>query len=333
MHNLRILAINRAAFNLLIDNINNNRGLVIDSNTFINEIITRSELLFINEDGDLEFKHRSFQDYFVGLSINNKNNPMEYFNNYYPDSWWNHALFFACGLRPSNDDFVKAIIPIIKIQERDFTNNAIFIGQLTQAAYLIPKTTKKEIVILVLELLIKGWDELANNYQPPNDLPEVPGSSIKEFYSKIPAHIVLLAVYAFISKTSLGSITLSSTLNELINEYMSKDISGFSTREQAKFEFTAFLLASSCAGFYDIEGFCKVFESGIIKNPVYNMIGKFDASFLFNQSWINYSDSARLSKLIKKLDRKVNKQGPYFRSLDKPIPLPQEDNGIEFTQQ
>lgn len=88
------------------------RGLTIDAGLIHREIVERSGLLIKNLDGELEFRHRAFMDYFAGGELTAKSNAVDLIVEHFPSYWWSRVIFFACGLKPEEEgeEYIGAIL-------------------------------------------------------------------------------------------------------------------------------------------------------------------------------------------------------------------------------
>lgn len=290
------------------------RGLNIDTETFVREIVGRSELIFLNDANKFEFKHRAIKDYFVGLELANKANSVDIITKNFLDYWWTQAIFFACGLRPDSEDYIVAIIREVAIEDIEKINFGTNLGLLLQATYLAPIEFKLEVVNKVVKLLIEGWNHAAHYFEDI-DLPDDIDA---------PFHVILLFLFTVTAQQALGSVTLSEPSSLIIDELLKTDETSLSERERTVMEWQVFILAMSSAFCGDYENFIKIFQSGRLKDLSMILIGKIFAEEVMKEEWMLKNTKDELDDLAKKLDRKVKRNKKYFQGLLKsgPIPLP-----------
>lgn len=84
----------------------------------LDEIITRSELLLV-DNGNLRFKHRSFQEYFSAYKIQTQGIDFKEFASHVSDPWWDNVITFLCGFRKNADDILEYVAGLDKPDEID----------------------------------------------------------------------------------------------------------------------------------------------------------------------------------------------------------------------
>jgi hypothetical protein len=322
MHQQRESEIACSDFESAVERLGSERGLNVDSTVFCREVVDRSELLFRSDNDEYEFKHRSFQEYFVGAEINSRADTAAIAVANFLDPWWSQAIFFAFGLQPESEDYLKAIMNQVEVSSSDYLLFAMNLGLLTQATYLAPKPIKSEAVSRALDMFTEAWDYSCRYYAELEKKPEKP-----ELMKELPIHVIFLGFLSAIAQTALGSITLSSVLSDLIERYSSQPSSSLSDRERAKREWYVFLLAMSSAQCDNIAGFVKAFESGIITEPSFLVLGQAQAKEIEERAWLGEEDRYRAEALDKRLMRKLRRYREYLRNLQNidPIPLPSPD--------
>jgi hypothetical protein len=304
-------------FELAVERFGEERGFDVDKSIFCREVVDRSELLFQNKEGEYEFKHRTFQDYFVGAEINSQLNPIGMIVENLLDPWWTQAIFFACGLRREKEDYLEAIMDQVQVSGPDYLVFAISLGLMAQAAYLAPKQAKREAVECALENFTEAWDSYCAFWAEVED-EDKPDSA---------GHISSLILFCSFARAALGSITLLSVLSDLAREYSFQPPAELSGREKAKREWYAYLVAMACAECGDVASFAEVFESGVIEDPTFWLFGHAQADHMAERTWLPKEDRSRARDLAKKLKKKLGRRKTYFTAIrdSDPIPLPPPD--------
>lgn len=298
------------------------RGLTLDPNIFVEEVAVRSELLVPHGLNSYEFKHRSFQDYFCGLEINDKHNRMELISEYFNDHWWMQSIFFACGLQPQNDGVLSYILKNVTALPNQKMIYAVTLGQVAQAVYAAPKSTKETAVQNVLDYLLHGWNELALQFEKDE--------KYKEAAKDIPAQLFILFPFTLIAQQALGSVTLLPALKNLATEYLLIDKDTLTPVEAVWLEWKAFIVAMSCVNCADIETYGALIRSGLIQDPSLLVTALAITDYLRENNWIVDEDKKLLTDIRKRLDKKTKsmKNKQYFRDLKHSglIQLPDIDN-------
>lgn len=308
--------INILDFESAVKRFSTERGLSVDAGAYSKEVMDRSELMFLNNNNEYEFKHRALHEYFVGSEINDRADSIKIVVDNFLDLWWSQSIFFACGLRPQGEDLLKAITDQVKPSNSDQFTYGLLLGEVTQASYLAPKQVKADAIKRVIENLTEAWDYFSNDFRANENIPVIA--------NQLPVHMFFLALQIAFAQLSLGSITLSSVLSDLAEQLCSQSGVETSPREIAKREWRALLLAMASARCDNVNDFIKIFESNIISDPSFLFFGRFYAEDISKRDWIPRDDRVRAKQLSKKLAKRVGKQKKYFSSLQGkgPIPLP-----------
>ena len=294
----------------LSDSVKTERGLNYDPQLLVNETLDRSGLLIRNEKGFYEFKHRAFMDYFAGHELNSRHDVITYILRKFGHPSWSRVIFFASGLNNESDTYLKAVMENPSETLNDSFLFGIQLGLMAQATYMAPQEIKRVATQQCLWSFVDGWNSLASNLvinpeEEPHDLP----------------HLIFLLLYSSIVRASVGSSTLSMSMSELVDAVLEQeqDIHKLDENEFAKAELFIFSLAISCANAENISGFISLFESELIKNPAYAVIGNEECHILLNQDLLQPEDKVNVKALQKRLKRKISNNGEF---LDKLMNIP-----------
>lgn len=198
------------------------------------------------------------------------------------------------------------------------TNNilaySLYLGIITQATYAAPKGIKYAAAERVLETLLLAWNETCEYFQ------EV----FEGIEGKKPKHLGLLFIYSPIAQLALGSITLSTILEDLAYDILQKKSEDLSEAELIVLEWKAFIIALACAHCDKVNIFEMIFKSGLIQNPSLMFLGYINSKMLEEREWLKVEDINSAKSVSKRLDRKLKLQKQYFAQIDKtgPIQLP-----------
>lgn len=316
MHNNRSITISPREVDETTFKLADDRGLTVDPGLFRQEVADRSELLVLNEDGQYEFKHRAFQDFFVGVEIVNRAAAIEIVVGNFLDSWWEQALFFACGLRPESSEFLEAVVSRVSPNESGLYAFAINLGMSCQASYLAPRETKRRVVSIVLDSLIASWQALSIEYHSLKEKPKLP-----PFLSP---HLILVGLFTASAHQALGSITLASVLRDAAADYLAIDLRHLDADQRKLLEWKAFFLAVALAGSGEAHDFAAIVESGLIRDPVLHLAALVAVNRLASHSWLSSGDKRDLRRTGRFLKKSVESSRPYLKSLasSEPVLLP-----------
>jgi len=115
-------------------------GRRFDNNLLLNELMKDTNLIIENENGEYEFRHLSFQEYYVGLYLTIENKLDDIIDKF-PSPWWNQVLYFYCGTRKMNNDILPKIFD--KLVSCDV--NSKLLG-LCEFGYLIQSSYKTDAI-------------------------------------------------------------------------------------------------------------------------------------------------------------------------------------------
>lgn len=299
-----------------ITRLSTERGLTIDVNLFFKEMVERAGLLLKNIDGNFEFKHRAFMDYFAGGELNSKSDAVQFVVDNFPNPWWSRVIFFACGLQPESEGeaYLKAIITQINKDDCGAFHYALQLGLLAQATYLAHQDTKIEAVRKSILAFIEAWDDLALSLHKAYE-----SGKIKK---QIP-HLFLLYIFSGIVRLSLGSLTLSGALSLLVRECIEnkENLTNVNDLERRKNEWITFCLAIASANANNINDFIMLFDSNIIIDPGLLQIGEHEAEFLLDDEWITKEEKNDLQEMLKSIRKKLKNSAEYLNSLASQKPL------------
>lgn len=305
-------------FESIITTQSNQRGLDINSELFMRELIDRSDLVFRNSDNQLEFKHRSFQDYFVGSELNKRSDAISFAVENFLDPWWSKPIFFATGSRRESEDYIKAILEQVEPPLSNYFTYALHLGMLTQAGYLSHEPTKTEAVHKALIMFIESWDYFRES----------------EFANMFP-HLVFLVIYTRIIQMAVGSITLASSLTKLVELYLVQKRDDLPPRERIIDEWYGYLLGMSCIRVNKINDFIRIFESDFITDPAFIYLANQELESTLKDDLLLSEDKKLLDKLSKKFKRRIglkrmeSDNRKYISDLleAKPLPLMKNQSG------
>lgn len=125
---------------ILIDNYAKERGLKFNSNQIIEDVINNTGLLFINEKGEVQFKHLSFQEYFTAFEIF-YHCPEEriLFTKNFNNLWWQNVALFYAGMTKDSPGLISEILENSQPScFEDYISNTGGMGRLLQALFNTP---------------------------------------------------------------------------------------------------------------------------------------------------------------------------------------------------
>jgi len=297
LHQNHTSVISHANFDETISLTGNDRGLRIDASAFREEVVDRSELIVTNLDGDYEFKHRAFQDYFAALEISSHAGAIDLIVENFLDPWWEQAIFFACGLHPESADFLNKIMSTVKPTAQDTFRFAVNLGLATQASYLAPRAVKAASVLMVIDALRDAYSGMEKLLEDTPDKLELP--------SNIPLDLFLVPLIMSAARQALGSISLADVIAEITREHIAATMENFSEEKRDAVEWKSFLLAVASASADNVKEFSDLIESPLINQMMFRVFCSYLAKELETHSWLTSDAISRIERLRKKLLKSV----------------------------
>jgi len=156
----------------LFDETSKKLGRKFDNYRLLDALIKDTNLLIQNEKQEYEYRHLSFQEYFVGTYLTIKNDISQILD-IFPHPWWDQVLYFYCGTRKVNDDVLpKVFDKILTCSDRDKILGLYEMGYLIQASYKTDAKVRGELISKSLMI----YSEIIPNFikDRPDELRKFP---------------------------------------------------------------------------------------------------------------------------------------------------------------
>ena len=218
----------------LIKSYSIDRGQPFDVDVVIGEIIEHTGLVYASDNGEFQFKHLSFQEYFTALEIyNHRQDKIQILIERFNKIWWQNVALFYAGISKDAPQFLKDIIEKSKPQSfiESITNTA-GVGKLLQALYNTPMAERKIGLERTIENTLYGIDFLITT----NDHRYLFWKGFSKY-----------ALYQIIGgwfHINHRSITLVEPLSQMFNERLPLISDELSESECFVLEFSMFLMSS-----------------------------------------------------------------------------------------
>lgn len=87
------------------------RGQNIDTQAIVEDYVNNTGILYYNERGDIQFKHLSFQEYFVAYDIYNySENERDKLIMNFNSPWWQNVAIYYAGMSKDSSSFLNDIL-------------------------------------------------------------------------------------------------------------------------------------------------------------------------------------------------------------------------------
>ncbi|MBP5571908.1 MAG: NACHT domain-containing protein [Bacteroidales bacterium] len=116
------------------------RGQHIDTKAIVDDYINNTSILFTNDRGEIQFKHLSFQEYFVAYDIYNySEDKRELLVKNFNNSWWQNVAIFYAGMSKDSTSFLNDVLNnSVPSTLHELIINTGGMGLLLQALYNTP---------------------------------------------------------------------------------------------------------------------------------------------------------------------------------------------------
>lgn len=271
------------------------RGQHIDVDSIIEDYINNSGILFINERGEIQFKHLSFQEYFVAYDIYNyskrdREKLITNFNN----SWWQNVAIFYAGMSKDSTFFLNDILDKSvpsSLYERIINTGGM--GLLLQALYNTPMNER-------IKGVERGLDNICESISIIKDNPEK---------YKVWLHFSeygLMQIFGAFFAVSNRSITLIETLRREFNLLFDKinDDNDDSTQTQIEYKMLMICQILASSDFMSFSEFRRLVDNSRSQNI--NLFASLDihGRRLVRTLGDRVKEDEDFSKLSKKLKKK-----------------------------
>lgn len=314
MHDKEMLGIAQDILSDLLTSTAHERGLNVHPEAFCQEVVTRSELLFLNEDDEYEFKHRSFKDFFAGKELDNRSDAIDLATKHAHDVWWTQTIFFASSLRPSNHAYIDAIQKAEHPRGIGYLRSSYQLGHLLQGAYLASREVKRQAILHVLDQMLSAWNVLSDTIRQVK-VEDINGRPIRL------VHFDLVLVFCALAQMSLGSVTLAPILTMITEDlltFSSNDNDSMNIRR----EWMAFFVASACLRSGNIDDFLRLINSEIIKEPSFRMVVSIRVQHMISESWFSKQERQLLERFVDSWQKRWDKLTEYQKSIIDTLPVP-----------
>ena len=228
------------------------RGQHIEGRVIVEDYINNSGILFYNDRGEIQFKHLSFQEYFVAFDIYNysaedRDKLIKNFNN----SWWQNVAIFYAGMSKDSSSFLNDILSnSIPSSLHDIVSNTGGMGLLLQALYNTPIDDR-------IKGIERGLDNMCEAIEVIKDNP-VKYNAWQHF-----SEYALMQLFSGFFAVSHWSVTMLEAFRKEFKTLFASIDNDNSSDEQTKLEFKMFMLCAVLASddFLSFEEFRLLVEN------------------------------------------------------------------------
>lgn len=233
------------------------RGQSIDTKTIVEDFVNNAGILYYNDRNEIQFKHLSFQEYFVAFDIYNYSQGdrqliVENFNN----SWWQNVAIFFAGMSKDSSSFLNDILQSSEPTSfHECISNTGGMGLLLQALYNTPMDDR-----------IKGVERGLSNICEAISIIKREPEKYKPWLHF--SEFGLMQILGYFFALSNWSITLIETLKKEFEVLFAEIDNNFEDDEQTKLEFKMFMICAVLASddFMMFEEYRRLVDNSKSKN-------------------------------------------------------------------
>ena len=299
------------------------RGQPFDINQVLDEIIDQIGILYINEKGEISFKHQSFQEYFTAFEIfHHRPADRKIFIENFNDLWWQNVAIFYAGMSKDAPTLIEEILDKSEPKNlSEFITNTGGIGKLLQALYNTPIPQRKKGILRGLQNTNK-----ALKYIIETDNKE---TEFWKYFSKYS----LMQIFGGWFKVNNWSITLNEPLTQQFNELIPQIEEELTKQERFELEYELFLMASILASddFLKFESLRQLVEKSKLSDL--ELVAIIDTHYKVLSKRIpkTYRDNDDLKKIEKKMRKRITALPQFAETVNAPLREFKKENNEKLT--
>ncbi len=304
-------SISKTDLHKLVTAYSEERGQKLNVNQILNEILDQVGLFYINDKGEIAFKHQSFQEYFTAYEIfHHRQSDRKLFINEFNNLWWQNVAIFYGGMGKDSPKFLDEILEHSKPQNLpEFISNTGGIGKLLQALYNTPIKNRKKGIQRGLENTTSAINFLLSDKVDRNKKDIIFWQNFSKYG--------LMQIFGGWFKHSNWSITLV----EPLCEYFDQKINTIEDSEDFNIEFELFLVSSILASdsFINFERLGILVDKSKLNNLELLAIIDTHLKQLDNYLPNHLKKNDKIRNIKKKVRKKIQSIPKFSEYVNKPI--------------
>lgn len=299
----------------LISKYSTERGQKFDVSQVLEEILDQIGLLFINDKGEVSFKHQSFQEYFTAYEIfHHRQSDRKLFIDKFNNLWWQNVAIFYAGMAKDSPKFLEEILANSKPKNlAEYISNTGGLGKLLQALYNTPIEQRKSGIKRSLE----NTSEILKLVTTKEATPDRKDLIFWQNFSTYG----LMQIFGGWFKHNHWSITLKEPMAEYFDENINSLDNEKTQQEEFELEFQLFLVSSILASdsFVDFKRFKELVDKSKLVNL--DILAILDTHYktLIKHLPKSYKKDDTLKAIHKKLRKRIQSNPDFADEVNKPI--------------
>ncbi|KXN98911.1 hypothetical protein LS48_07360 [Aequorivita aquimaris] len=291
------------------------RGQKFDISQVLEEILDQIGLLFINDKGEISFKHQSFQEYFTAYEIfHHRQSDRKLFIDKFNNLWWQNVAIFYAGMAKDSPKFLEEVLENSKPKSlAEYISNTGGLGRLLQALYNTPIEQRKKGIQRGLENTSEILKLVSNTEATPDRKDLI-------FWQNFSTY-GLMQIFGGWFKHNNWSITLKEPMSEYFDENINLLDTETTDEKVFNLEFQLFLVSSILASdsFIDFDRFKELVDKSKLSNL--DILAILDTHYktLMKHLPKTYRKDATLNSIHKKLRKRIQTNPDFADEVNKPI--------------
>lgn len=308
-------SISKSELNDLILKYSTERGQKFNVSQVLDEILDQIGLLFVNDKGEISFKHQSFQEYFTAYEIfHHRQSDRKLFIDKFNNLWWQNVAIFYAGMAKDSPKLLEEILENSKPKNlAEYIANTGGLGKLLQALYNTPIAQRKNGIKRGLE----NTSEILKLVSKEEATPDRKDLIFWQNFSKYG----LMQIFGGWFKHNNWSITLKEPMSEYFDDNIRLLESAKTEEEEFDLEFQLFLVSSILASdsFIDFKRFNELVEKSKLSNL--DILATLDTHYKTLMKYLpkSYRKDATLNSIHKKLRKRIQSNPDFVDEVNKPI--------------
>lgn len=291
------------------------RGQKFDLSQVLEEILDQIGLLFINDKGEISFKHQSFQEYFTAYEIfHHRQSDRKLFIDKFNNLWWQNVAIFYAGMAKDSPKFLEEVLENSKPKNlAEYISNTGGLGRLLQALYNTPIEQRKKGIQ-------RGLENTSEILKLVSKTEATPDRKDLIFWQNFSTY-GLMQIFGGWFKHNNWSITLKEPMSEYFDENISLLDTETTDEKVFNLEFQLFLVSSILASdsFIDFNRFKELVDKSKLSNL--DILAILDTHYktLMKHLPKSYRKDATLNSVHKKLRKRIQTNPDFADEVNKPI--------------
>ncbi|MBZ9779857.1 NACHT domain-containing protein [Psychroflexus sp. CAK8W] len=291
------------------------RGQKFDIGQVLEEILDQIGLLFINDKGEISFKHQSFQEYFTAYEIfHHRQSDRKLFIDKFNNLWWQNVAIFYAGMAKDSPKFLEEVLENSKPKNlAEYISNTGGLGKLLQALYNTPIEQRKKGIQ-------RGLENTSEILKLVSKAEATPDRKDLIFWQNFSTY-GLMQIFGGWFKHNNWSITLKEPMAEYFDDNIKLLDSETTDEEEFNLEFQLFLVSSILASdsFIDFDRFKELVDKSKLSNL--DILAILDTHYktLMKHLPKSYRKDATLNSIHKKLRKRIQTNPDFADEVNKPI--------------